>query len=115
MPMSSPWGEVQHKTTIMRGIHFVSTAGHGGFMVSKGMMKQFSPALALASVYGGTYGGYICFEEDCEAAAVLLELHEKGMTIPEGWTVNPEQIKESFKHYPGYAQYCAAKGILTNV
>ena len=38
--MYSPWGEVQHKEVYQRGLTWVSTASHGGFMVAKGFAQR---------------------------------------------------------------------------
>lgn len=67
---SSPWGKVQHSEKITTGVTFVSTAGHGGYMVSQGKAKKLftfnSPAFSKVIVWGG----YLCFEEDCDASMV---------------------------------------------
>ena len=70
--MNTPWGQSDHKTTYMRGFHFVNTPGHGGFAVSKALaLKLLSPkAIAIA---GQELGGYIFFEEDCAFAFPLFE------------------------------------------
>lgn len=97
----SPWGKVQEVTTLGRGVRWVSTAGHGGLMVSKGCAKTLlSPnAIHLA---GDEWNGYICFEEDCACILPLLE--------------RPEWLRELFpnttskalsevaqRHYPTYS------------
>ena len=64
MSTYTPWGVAQSVRRIRRGIRQVSTAGHGGVMVSKRLAEKFLPKTVLARSikYGNTY----CFEEDCE-------------------------------------------------
>lgn len=65
--MRTPWGAVQTQRTLAEGIIQVSTAGHGGFVVSDSRLKAM-PAKYKVNVYGrGRY-----FEEDCEWALVVL-------------------------------------------
>ena len=73
-PEKSPWGEVQTCDTLCPGVFLVSTAGHGGTMVSMDMAAFLSPA---ARKCGGRYGGYLCFEEDTEESIVFRELLDK--------------------------------------
>ena len=114
--MYSPWGMVQDKTTVMRGVHLIGTAGHGGFMISKGTMQKFHPALVKCSVYGRSYGNYICFEEDVESCAVFLELMELGYT-PEQMKLNVDITKEDLiKQLSSgntYKEYLRLRGFLT--
>jgi hypothetical protein len=60
-PEKSPWGEVQTCDTLCPGVFLVSTASHGGTMVSKEVSAMLSPA---AQRCGFRQGGYLCFEED---------------------------------------------------
>lgn len=40
---SSPWGKIQHSKSLVRGVRFVSTASHGGIMVTENYaQKHFS-------------------------------------------------------------------------
>lgn len=76
---SSPWGRIQVKYKYQgqrgrkgAGLHFVMTASHGGFMVSRKFAeKNLSPA---AIKQGLVYGGYLCYEEDCNAYIIHQEL-----------------------------------------
>ena len=112
--MNSPWGYVQHSTPISEGVQFVSTAGHGGFMLTQSAMKQLHPALKRASVYGGQYLGYTCFEEDCEAVAVLYELQEAGIDINAvGFKpATKEDVKSYLGHGDTYTPYLKSRGII---
>ena len=104
--MNSPWGEVQHADPITGGVIMVQTAGHGGFMIMKDAMKKFHPALKLVSIYGGSYsGGYTCFEEDCEAVAVIYEMQEAGIDLSsKGFkTITKEDVVSRLGNsYEGY-------------
>ena len=68
----SPWGTVQQEEKHQRGVTWVSTAGHGGYMISLGFAKKFLSEPAQAK--GLRYGGYLCYEEDCLWAIVEFEL-----------------------------------------
>jgi len=79
-PTKSPWGEVQHCDILYPGVFMVSTAGHGGVMVSKDMTAILSPA---AKKCGERVGGYLCFEEDCQASVAIRELMDKKLWTPD--------------------------------
>ena len=76
-PEYSPWGAVQHSETLCTGAYQVSTASHGGVMVRAEIMNEvLSPE---ARKCGFQEGGYLCFEEDCDAPVALRELMDKGL------------------------------------
>ncbi len=62
MSRSTPWGTSQSIHNHARGIASVSTASHGGLMISNGVAQKHlsEEARNLAMVYGG----YHCYEED---------------------------------------------------
>lgn len=84
-PTFSPWGKVQTCDALCPGVFLVSTASHGGTLVSKEVTAMLSPA---ARKCGFKQGGYLCFEEDSQEAVVLRELLDKKL-----WTI-PERIKD---------------------
>ena len=84
-PEKSPWGEVQTCDTLCPGVFLVSTASHGGTMISKEVADLLSPA---ARKCGFKQGGYICFEEDSQENVALRELLDKKL-----WAV-PDRIKD---------------------
>jgi hypothetical protein len=84
-PRISPWGDVQTCDILCPGVFLVSTASHGGTMVSADMAAAFSPA---ARKCGFKQGGYLCFEEDCQESVVLRELLDKKL-----WAI-PDRIKD---------------------
>lgn len=76
-PQYSPWGEIQHCEELCPGVYQVSTASHGGVMARLGRVsKLFSTAVRQ---YSFVEGGYLCFEEDCEAPVAIRELMDKGL------------------------------------
>ena len=84
-PSKSPWGKVQTCDLLCPGVFLVSTAGHGGTMVSKEVAAFLSPA---AKRCGFQRGGYLCFEEDTQEEVVLRELLDKKL-----WKI-PERIRD---------------------
>ena len=76
-PPYSPWGEIQHCEELCPGVYQVSTASHGGVMAKLSVAsKLFSMAVRQ---YSFVEGGYLCFEEDCEAPVDIRELMDKGL------------------------------------
>jgi hypothetical protein len=74
-PTESPWGEVQTCKELVTGAYSVSTASHGGIMaVVEEAEELFSPD---ARACGFVEGRYLCFEEDCDAQVVILELMDR--------------------------------------
>ena len=84
-PETSPWGEVQHCDPLYPGVFMVTAPGHGGTLVSKEVVSMLSPA---ARKCGVRWGGYLCFEEDCQEHVVLRELLDKKL-----WAI-PDRIKD---------------------
>jgi len=70
--MNTPWGASQQVLKLERGVSWVSTAGHGGFMVSRGAAEKLLTEQARAHATE-RYGDYFAFEEDCDYAIVLFE------------------------------------------
>lgn len=76
-PPYSPWGEIQHCEELCPGVYQVSTASHGGVMAKLSVAsKLFSTSVRQ---YSFVEGGYLCFEEDCEALVAIRELMDKGL------------------------------------
>ena len=84
-PSKSPWGKVQTCDLLCPGVFLVSTASHGGTMVSNEVAAFLSPA---AKRCGFKRSGYLCFEEDTQEDVVLRELLDKKL-----WQI-PERIKD---------------------
>ena len=69
----SPWGKIQHKQIHQRGVTQVTTASHGGILVSKGFATKFlSEAARKRAIFWNN--SYYCFEEDCAVDMVYNEL-----------------------------------------
>ena len=83
-PEKSPWGEVETCDVLCPGVFLVSTASHGGTLVSNEVSAMLSPA---AQKCGFRHGGYLCFEEDSQESIVLRELLDTKL-----WAV-PARIK----------------------
>lgn len=84
-PENSPWGKVQTCDVLCPGVFLVSTASHGGTLVSKEVLALLSHA---AQKCGFKQGGYLCFEEDCQESVVLRELLDKKL-----WSA-PDRLKD---------------------
>jgi len=76
-PKNSMWGKVQSCKTIANGIYEVSTAGHGGVMITAELAPHILSPEALKAGYRN--GGYYNYEEDCDACIPLRELYDKGI------------------------------------
>lgn len=63
----SPWGRIQDVRAIADGISWISTAGHGGFRLSKTRYNEMPAYLRACSFTGNQF-----FEEDCSWCAVVL-------------------------------------------
>lgn len=72
----SPWGPVQDRTPIAEGVSWVSTASHGGLMVTSKAASKYLSAKAVEVAYPGQCGNYVCFEEDCSYAVAFYERPE---------------------------------------
>lgn len=64
----TPWGPAQTVKPITAGITWVSTASHGGFILSPEWQKLFRAIFPEAQLWAGEG----CFEEDVDWAWVVL-------------------------------------------
>lgn len=105
-PAYTPWGEIDRCTDIAPGVFSVSTSSHGGIMVDTDMVR--SALSAKAQELGFQYGGFLCYEEDCDAPIVLRELMDKKLyTAPVNEYYKEGEysalIDDSLRHYhPDY-------------
>lgn len=67
LPKSTPWGPAQNAREFAPGIVFYSTASHGGFKLSPDRLA------AMPALFREPEGWY---EEDCEAAKVMVSFPE---------------------------------------
>ena len=70
--MYTPWGEAQQINTVADGITWVSTASHGGFIISAERRAAMPKSLREFS----TFAGGNAYEEDCDAAIVIAAFPE---------------------------------------
>ncbi len=69
----SPWGAIQDSTQIEKGVRWVSTASHGGLMLTNEAAKSLLTPRALEAVHCTQSSTHVCFEEDCEYAIAFFE------------------------------------------
>jgi len=102
--MFTPWGNSDSETRYERGLTWVGTPSHGGFLVGKAYAKQhLTPA---AQAVGQSFGQYLAYEEDCDAAVILYELPK----TREGFSnvLDAELIESLSRWHP---EYLAARGL----
>lgn len=80
---NTPWGPAQTASYFAKGLIQYSTAGHGGFHVSNGLLKRIPEYLQTADAYASGRAGW--FEEDCASAIVIVCLPE---FFPMAWRYN---------------------------
>jgi hypothetical protein len=106
--MFTPWSNSDYEKHFERGLTWVSTPSHGGFMVGRAYARKHLSPAAIAA--GMPFGQYICFEEDCLAAIVLYELP----ATREGFSnVTDSDLLETISRWN--PEYLAARGIATTV
>ncbi len=71
--VETPWGPSQHIEPVAEGIDFITTAGHGGYRLSKPRQAEFAKKFPGYVPFGGSLQW---FEEDCEAAMVPVAFPE---------------------------------------
>lgn len=71
MARHTPWGKAQQSVQIVQGMTLVSTAGHGGIMVTEKAAKDWLSEAAREC--GMRYSGYLCYEEDCDINIVIYD------------------------------------------
>lgn len=105
----SPWGGIQVSNVLAKGFKAVSTAGHGGYMVTSTFAAKYLTVPCIKRAF--TYSNYLCYEEDCDYAILLYDLlfHHKDIfenkIIGEKYTLEETMIslKESISCYnPDY-------------
>ena len=65
--MYTPWGEAQQTDAIAPGITWVSTASHGGFIISAERRAAMPRSLREFQTFAGGNN----YEEDCDAAIII--------------------------------------------
>lgn len=92
-PQSSPWGPVQDATHVAPGIWFVSTEGHGGYLLST--ERRLAMPEHLKQVY--TFAGGNWYEEDCDWSLVALAFPD---TFPADALPHARATVLAFDHEP---------------
>ena len=102
--MITPWGSSDSEKQFERGLTWVGTPSHGGFLVGKAYARKHLSPAAIAE--GSPFGQCLAFEEDCDAAIVLYELPASR----EGFSnVTDADLLESLSRW--HPKYLAARGI----
>jgi|GEM_PF-3412546 len=98
--MRTPWGNSQDRKSYGRGFNWVSTASHGGFMLT--VPAAYSSLTLAAISRGERWGKYICFEEDCDASMVIFEcVKTQGDFAPDSKAF--DQLRKSLSYWrPDY-------------
>jgi hypothetical protein len=100
----TPWGNSDSEKRYDRGLTWVGTPSHGGFLVGKAYARKHLTPAAIAA--GMPFGPYIAFEEDCLATIVLYELPQ----TREGFSdTSEERLIESLSAW--VPTYLKARGI----
>lgn len=103
--MFTPWGNSDSEKYYERGLTWVGTPSHGGFLVGKAYALKHLTAAAIAE--GAPFGQYLAFEEDCDAAIILYELP----ATREGFSnVTKEDLLLSLSRW--HPEYLAVRGIV---
>lgn len=107
----SPWGKVQDSKVLADGITWVSTAGHGGFLLSPARQ------LEVAAVFPGhvPYAGRGAFEEDQDWAIIALVFPDlfKPMDIFNAVRTVDISVKLCAELYPNEADSGGWKSVQT--
>jgi Domain of unknown function (DUF7007) len=105
--MNTPWGRSDYEKKFERGLTWVSTPSHGGFLVARGTAERLLSPAAIA--HGDPYGEYLAYEEDCDAAIILYELSQ----TREGFSnVSDAELIESLSYW--HIPYLTERGITPN-
>jgi hypothetical protein len=103
----TPWGMSDSEKSYDRGLTWVGTPSHGGFLVGKGYARKHLSPAAIAE--GAPFGQYLAFEEDCDASIILYELPQTRGDFtfgPEG--AEADLLMSLSRWHPAYL---AARGI----
>jgi hypothetical protein len=109
MASHSPWGAIQSREKITEGVCWVSTARHGGLMVTRKAAEKYLSAKAIECAFPGIAGDYICFEEDCSYAVALFEHPEWLRKMEESKLEDWRKYRPASECVPGGWDYQMAK------
>jgi hypothetical protein len=105
------WGKSDSIIRIKRGLSWVNTPSHGGFAVAEGYAHKHLSISARQRVE--FRNGYFWFEEDCDYAIVMFELHDlfRSTSVTE-FPINvptKEVLIKSLSHW--HADYLVQRGV----
>jgi hypothetical protein len=107
--MLTPWGASQTITKIEEGLLSVTTASHGGFLVSRKWAENNLTPEAIEE--GEAFGLFLAYEEDCAWAVIAFEY--PGAMIPVTGNVVPlPRLIDVLSSGRGY--YLIEKGVHPN-
>lgn len=111
---TTPWGEPQEIENVAEGIDFVSTAGHGGYLLNASRHNKVRELIPGWT----TFAGGRWYEEDCDAAVVVVchpecfppESVERAFraVITIGSRSRIEEDYDRASGYTGWKRYAAA-------
>lgn len=102
--MHTPWGKSHTKTKLAPGIYWVSTASHGGAMLSLKAAQQLSEPARKAGI---PCGNYLAYEEDCAFHVLAWEMPEL-FNVPGSSVPSREVSRRALSLYQ--PEYLLAKG-----
>lgn len=110
----SPWGGIQGSKVVAKGLKFVCTASHGGYMVTSNFAKKYLSK--NCQKYGLKYKDYLCYEEDSAYSILEFEIiDEFGDRIYKGEKSFEEykvSLIKSLSYY--FPEYLIEKGVTPN-
>lgn len=99
----TPWGSAQSAMYFAEGVIFYGTASHGGFHLSKSVLKRVPLYLRIADKYADGMAGW--YEEDCASAIVVICFPE---LFKRDWRDNAVRTMQST--YPKqWEEFCKAR------
>jgi hypothetical protein len=118
MSRSTPWGPAQQVIKHLTGFSTVSTASHGGLMISKGAAEKYLSEAARKRAL--IHSGYYCYEEDDDYTIPLFDLKDLKPELSENMPIyskmsNDEIEKNMIELLSGsHPDYLTEKGIEPN-
>jgi hypothetical protein len=99
---ATPWGKVQHATELAAGLWFVSTASHGGMLLSDERVESLR-ARGVLDVFQPFTSSDRWWEEDCDWCIVALAFSED-IGNPAGAEAARRQLSGIAQSMPGKYQ-----------
>ncbi len=97
MARSTPWGPAQEIVSLLTGFSTVSTAGHGGMMISEGAANRcLSKAARKRALMHNTY---FCYEEDCDFLIPLFDAKALRTQLMAGVSFWEDKTAEEIEEY----------------